>query len=504
MLTCANCGHEEPEGARFCGSCGTPFAPADPQPSHAAASGGAMLTCTNCGNEEPEGSRFCGNCSAPFVIVEEPAELEPAEHELAHTASMEAALYPRRRPRSSLLRSSPRRPRKPRPAPPPKRKRRLLWFAAGAAGLLLVAGGATTVVLLLAGGEDSTEVMTGEQQPPPGTTSESVPPPSNPTLADSIGPRLDELAASQAALSTRVSSLSAGVESFAALRGAAESLAASVVRTQQFADTLAPNDSTDAATLVLLRGALAAHLAYAETIAGLPSRPRAFTETSAQTVIAQAELVRRAYTNLAVADATLPVIYISRSDHAALLAVVPSPTPAPTAAGRVVDLVPLLVGMGPDDPLGQGRCFGPYTSRASLRVSGVVHRSGFIQCGDDANGDPSRASGVYAFSGPTYPGQSRLVRLTAQAAIDESSSSSQRGSSVTWTVLYDGRPMCSTTVVWSGPRPLPRRLDCKIPAAASSGGLDVGRLRIQQVASLASSGRLWAGLLDPRIVVDPL
>lgn len=31
MLTCANCGNERPEGTRFCGSCGTPFAQAEPQ-----------------------------------------------------------------------------------------------------------------------------------------------------------------------------------------------------------------------------------------------------------------------------------------------------------------------------------------------------------------------------------------------------------------------------------------------------------------------------------------
>ena len=80
----------------------------------------------------------------------------------------------------------------------------------------------------------------------------------------------------------------------------------------------------------------------------------------------------------------------------------------------MVDLVPLLVGIGPDDPPNEGRCFGPYSSRASLRVAGVVHRSGFIQCGDDANGDPSRASGVYRFSGPTFPAGSKLARLTGR------------------------------------------------------------------------------------------
>jgi hypothetical protein len=33
VLTCASCGSEEPEGARFCGSCGTPFEADDPQPA---------------------------------------------------------------------------------------------------------------------------------------------------------------------------------------------------------------------------------------------------------------------------------------------------------------------------------------------------------------------------------------------------------------------------------------------------------------------------------------
>jgi hypothetical protein len=35
VLTCANCGNEESEGARFCGSCGAPFAPNDPPVAHA-------------------------------------------------------------------------------------------------------------------------------------------------------------------------------------------------------------------------------------------------------------------------------------------------------------------------------------------------------------------------------------------------------------------------------------------------------------------------------------
>jgi hypothetical protein len=88
--------------------------------------------------------------------------------------------------------------------------------------------------------------------------------------------------------------------------------------------------------------------------------------------------------------------------------------------------------------------------------------------------------------------------------IDEFSALSQRGSSVTWTVLYAGTPVCSRTVVWRGSRPRPRELDCRIPAAASSSGFDVRLLRVQQVASLTSGGTFWAGLFKPVIVVEPL
>lgn len=384
--------------------------------------------------------------------------------------------------------------------PPPARpegKRRLRWVAAGAAVGLLVAGGAVAGVLALTGGDDATEAMPTEQ-PLPTSTSEPLPPVSSPALAESMGPRLEELAASQTALSARVRSLEADVGSLAALRQAANALAARVMGAQQLLDGLAPTDSADAETRVLLQRALAAHLAYAQAIAGLPSRPRFLNRTSAQAAMARAEDARRAYVDLAVADPALPIVYIRSADHTSLIAVVPTPTPT----RRVVDLVPLLVGIRPDDRLGEGRCFGPY-SGASLRVSGAVYRSGFIQCGDDADGDPSRASGVYRFSGLAFAAGSRLVRITGQPVIDEFSSPSQRGSSVTWAVSYDGAPICSAAATWSGSRPSPGKLDCRFPSGvATSGGFDVGRLRIQQVVSLASAGTFWAGLFHPKLVVE--
>jgi hypothetical protein len=365
-----------------------------------------------------------------------------------------------------------------------------------------MAGGTLAALLLRSDDADPSEA-TPTAPAPPVTTSGDVAPPSTPTLAESLGPSFQVLAASQSDAGGRVRTLRAGVESFAALHAAASALVASVVQAQGVVDDLSPGNATDAETLALLRGALAAHLAYAEALSRFPRLPRDLTDAQARAAMTRADEAQRAYARLAFADPDLPSIVVSAADNAPLLAVVPVAKPAASPPERrTVDLVPLLVGIRPDDPPGEGRCFGAYTTRASLRVSGVVHRGGFIQCGDDANGDPSRTSGVYRFSGPTYPAGSRLARVTGRVAIDESSSASQRGSVVTWTAFYDGRPLCSETVVWSGSRPSPRMLDCTISPTVSSGAFDMRRLRVQQVASLASSGSLWAGVLNPTIVVE--
>jgi Double zinc ribbon len=477
MLVCTSCGYEEPDGSRFCGNCGAPF---EPPAAEEIASSPPTLTCASCGNEEPEGSHVCGNCGAPF---------EPAEQSLADTeASLPVADHPS--------------PDESRPPHAPTRQHRRRWIAAGAVVALLLAAGAAAAVLSLTGG-DSTEATATEEQPLPSTSSATDPLETSPTLADSITPRLEEVVAAQTTVNAGVRALGTGPESFATLRQTADSLAASVARAQGVLDTLAPSDSTEASTLSLLRLALSGHLAYANTISGFPAEPQSFTTAQAQGAIARAEQARRAYVDLVSADASLPIVYISGSDHSSLLAIVPAPKPTrPTVAQRVVDLAPLLVGIRPDDLVGEGRCFGPYTPRATLSVSGVVYGSGFIQCGDDSAGDPSRASGVYRFSGRTFPAGSRLARVTAQAAIDESSSPSQRGSRVTWTVIYDGAPVCTANAVWSASRPSPVKLDCRVPPSASPGGIDLRRLRIQQVAFPASSGSLWAGLLNAKIVVE--
>ncbi|MDW7978219.1 MAG: zinc-ribbon domain-containing protein [Candidatus Caldarchaeum sp.] len=50
LLVCPHCGHQNPQGVKFCGNCGKPIAP---QPAR----------CPN-GHEAPQGSKFCPECGA--------------------------------------------------------------------------------------------------------------------------------------------------------------------------------------------------------------------------------------------------------------------------------------------------------------------------------------------------------------------------------------------------------------------------------------------------------
>jgi hypothetical protein len=49
---CANCGHKNPDGVKFCQECGTSLAAA------------GAKHCTSCGAELAAGTRFCGECGA--------------------------------------------------------------------------------------------------------------------------------------------------------------------------------------------------------------------------------------------------------------------------------------------------------------------------------------------------------------------------------------------------------------------------------------------------------
>ncbi len=50
MIACATCGAENPDGQRFCGSCGAALA----------------AGCSVCGTTNPPGQRFCGDCGSPL------------------------------------------------------------------------------------------------------------------------------------------------------------------------------------------------------------------------------------------------------------------------------------------------------------------------------------------------------------------------------------------------------------------------------------------------------
>ncbi len=56
-VQCLTCGFDNPEGFRFCGSCGTSLA----------------RTCPSCGSEVPAGFRFCGVCGTAMDEAATPA-----------------------------------------------------------------------------------------------------------------------------------------------------------------------------------------------------------------------------------------------------------------------------------------------------------------------------------------------------------------------------------------------------------------------------------------------
>ncbi len=63
-MNCLQCGHDNPEGAKFCNGCGKPL--------------WLELVCPECGHINPQNSRFCNECAhpltepAPFTPVSEP------------------------------------------------------------------------------------------------------------------------------------------------------------------------------------------------------------------------------------------------------------------------------------------------------------------------------------------------------------------------------------------------------------------------------------------------
>jgi class 3 adenylate cyclase/tetratricopeptide (TPR) repeat protein len=62
MPVCPNCAKDNPDGAKFCLECGTPF---------------AAPACPSCGTENPAGAKFCLECGTALAGVVAPAPTEP-------------------------------------------------------------------------------------------------------------------------------------------------------------------------------------------------------------------------------------------------------------------------------------------------------------------------------------------------------------------------------------------------------------------------------------------
>ena len=64
MRTCADCGFENRETAKFCGDCAQPLA--------------SVVACIACGTENPRGQRFCDECGGALDAPRRAASATPA------------------------------------------------------------------------------------------------------------------------------------------------------------------------------------------------------------------------------------------------------------------------------------------------------------------------------------------------------------------------------------------------------------------------------------------
>ena len=55
-MQCSQCQRENPEDAKFCNQCGTPFAP----------------QCSSCGRENASDAKFCNQCGTPLIAQTHP------------------------------------------------------------------------------------------------------------------------------------------------------------------------------------------------------------------------------------------------------------------------------------------------------------------------------------------------------------------------------------------------------------------------------------------------
>ena len=78
-MTCSACGHANPDGARFCGACGTAL--------------GATVPCPSCGTTNPSGQRFCNGCGARLEALEPVTRTPGGEPALAGERKQVTVLF---------------------------------------------------------------------------------------------------------------------------------------------------------------------------------------------------------------------------------------------------------------------------------------------------------------------------------------------------------------------------------------------------------------------------
>ena len=416
--------------------------------------------------------------NALAVPAEGPTDARP-ERRLEETRAAETRPEPARPP-AAPTRTAPQ----PSPAAPGRRRSRVAVGLAAAA-LVAVGAGAAAFAVLRGGDDDPTLTATSTAAPAIGDG-----------FAQAVDDIVGRIAPQQRAVTDRIGSLVFTERALAGLESVTDELTSAVVRGQGAADVLAPANPQEQAVARELEDALSEHERYARAVSRL-ARTAAPGARQLRAVVAGAGRVATAYGLVAEALPELAAVPISEESHQRLLTLrPPSPRPAPTQQ-RAIQLAPLLNGPRPDDPVDEGRCFGPYRSGSYLQIAGARYSTSFVQCGDYDYGNPARANGDYTFRTPSGRAPARLVRLTALAGVDEASSSSQRGATVTWTVAYSGEDVCSTEATWGGRPSVGRLLDCRFPAGAN----DISRIVIRQRVSLVSGGQFWAGLANPVLTI---
>ncbi len=81
-VICPKCGYELPDGAKFCGSCGTNLA---------ALKRAAENICANCGSQLKEGAKFCNVCGTKVMSA---AQEEPKPEAIPEQPTMEELVPP--------------------------------------------------------------------------------------------------------------------------------------------------------------------------------------------------------------------------------------------------------------------------------------------------------------------------------------------------------------------------------------------------------------------------